>query len=66
MKKTLSILSFSALTLFSCGGGAKQNQTKQLSNLVDEKKDLIFKKDVSIFDKITAEKTFCRTISLGL
>jgi len=43
-----------------------QNKTKQLSNLVDEKKDLIFKKDVSIFDKITGEKTFCRTISLGL
>lgn len=64
MKKTLSILSFSALTLFSCGGGAKQNQTTL--NLVDEKKDLIFKKDVSIFDKITAEKTFCRTISSGL
>ncbi|MBQ3689518.1 MAG: hypothetical protein II937_06590 [Bacteroidales bacterium] len=29
MKKTISILSFSALTLFSCGGGTKQNQTTE-------------------------------------
>ena len=40
MKKTLSILSFSALTLFSCGGGAKQNQTTpttaENSNLKEE------------------------------